>query len=173
MRQRFDQHDLADFARVDALLGRHESGIEPPHEADLQLDPRRFGRRDHLVAFPGVGRHGLFAQDVFAGLRGRDDNRPVKRGRSRHDDGVDPRIGQGLGVVGVGRVQLQFLASLLASLRDRLDQGDQARAGHAAGRKIPGVDHARSSTADDTDTQHGRTQPRVCRLPLLLNDVEG
>ena len=77
---------------------------------------------------PGVGRHRLFAQDVLAGLRGRDDDRPVKRGRSRHDDRVDPRIGQGLGVVGVGRVQLQFLAGLLAGLRHRFDQGDQARA---------------------------------------------
>ncbi len=95
---------------------------------------------------------------MLAGLRRRDDDRAVERGRSGHHDRADPRIGKGLFVVGVGRVQLQVLARSLASLRDRLDQGDQAGVGRPSRYKIASVDHPRSSTTDDADTYHGRSQ---------------
>jgi len=164
MRQRLDQHHAADFARLDPRFGRHESGIETPHKADLQLDACRFGRRHHLVAFPRVGRHRLFAQDVLAGSGCRHNDLAMKGGGRRHDDRADPWIGQRLGIIGPGGVQLQFPASRPANLRQRFDQSHQTGTRRAAGSEIAGVDHPRSSTADDTNPQHRRPSPCVCRL---------
>jgi len=65
-----DLLDLADAAAQDDLPGALVGRAEAQHLADHQHRPRGLGGRDHRVGV-GQGRgHGLFAQDVLAGLCG-------------------------------------------------------------------------------------------------------
>jgi hypothetical protein len=70
---------------------------------------------------------------VLAGSGCRHNDLAMKGGGRRHDDRADPWIGQRLGIIGPGGVQLQFPASRPANLRQRFDQSHQTGTRRAAG----------------------------------------
>ena len=76
--------------------------------------------------------------------------------------GTAARLGTGLRL-GFGggscfRLGCSRSRGLGGGFRHRLDHGDQARMGRPSRYEITGVNHPRSSTTDDADPDHGRSQ---------------
>ena len=113
MREGLHQDDVPDLSAVDPFLCGQEAVVVAAHEADLELHPGRAARGNHLVAFPHVHGHRLFAQHVLAGPRRLQDDCLVKGCRSDDDNRVDPRVGQGIGVVRVPRLDFELALRFL------------------------------------------------------------
>ncbi len=117
-------------------------------------------RGDHLVTLPHGHRHGFFAENVFAGLRGPQDDVLVKGRGGDHHDRVDPWVGQRIPVVGVPGLHFQLALRTLQSRHMRIRQRDQPGTSGSA-RKVSGMNHPGPAGAYDADTHPIRIRIHV------------
>ena len=98
-----DIGDFADSAAGDGFLDELNRGKVALAEARGEGAPGSPGSVQHTPAGAGVGRKGLFTQDMFACFKRRDRDPLVAVGRRRNDDGIDVFTPQEFFVVGTNR----------------------------------------------------------------------
>ena len=80
---------LANRAAVHQLLNFDKFGQRAPIVGHPQRNPRRFARRNHLLAFSKIERHRLLAVDGLACLRSHERVFLMHVRRRRHINGID------------------------------------------------------------------------------------
>jgi hypothetical protein len=120
-----DEVDVAEVAAVDDLLDLAHRGAEDERVADHEGEAARCGEVDELAGARGIGGHGLFDEDVLAGLERRLGD-PVVRADGRGDeDGLNGGVGEDLPEVGgdgyAGVAAPRLLEGLGPCVADPLD----------------------------------------------------
>ena len=144
----FDHGDIADRAGVDQFFSSSETLVESSHKAELELYTGYSAGLDHLVALFFIERHGLLAEDMFAGLRGGDHDVVVEAGGRYDDHCVDLGVLQGFIVIFVDVGNFNFARCGFQALCHRVAEGDELRAADVA-RIVSRVDHAGAAAADE------------------------
>ena len=86
--------EVSEVAGFEVGFGAEDAGISAAVVGHAEKAVGFARGTDHVVAGGGVGGHGFFHEDVFAGAKGGEGLRCVKIGRGCDVDGVDFRVGQ-------------------------------------------------------------------------------
>ena len=166
----FDGLDLADGAGANEIDGLEVGGLEVAAIGDHELDVGGFAGGDHPLTLGDIDGHGLFAEDVLAGL-GRANGEVGVHGVGQRDvDGVDSFVGDdGIEVVvgvdgGFGDSVVggdaEGLVAMAADERRDLGVGGIADAGHEDGGDAAEADDGVAGLAPGSLGKKGRSEAR-------------
>ena len=144
--------DLVDFAELavgDVLPDDLGLGALAADHAHLEKFAGGVARGDNLAAEVGVEAHGLFEEDVLAGLEGVDGDGGVEVVRHADGDGLDFGVGEKVVVVLVGLGDAVAFGLGLEGFGVDVAEGDDVRV-RDLGVGVR-VDRSNRSDADDAD----------------------
>ena len=148
-----DLNQIADGAAVQHFLGLLEALVMTAHEADLELDVVALAGFDHLFTFFHVHGHGLFAEDMLAGVGAVDHDAHVQVGGGNDDHCIHLGIGEDCMVIGEILGAAQFLGGSLCGGFD-----DVYTCNHFGALDLIDVvarmDHTGTAAADQADAQN-------------------
>ena len=158
--------DLADLSLGDHLLGQLVSLGQPLVLADHQKLALLVGDLHHLLAVGEGDGHGLFAEDVLAGLEGFDGQLRVGVVGGAYGNRVDCGIRQQFfcAVIGLAAV---FGGHVLGTGLGGIEEAHQLAVGVV--RVLGNMSHLGDlAAAQNTDFQHGKASPQTISRRLLL-----
>ena len=156
----------SDPAGAHALAHCAEEPVEAPVVADLEQHSGTLARLDGTARLGDVEGERLLAEDVLAGLRGRDDHVGMRVGRRRHEDGFDVFAREQ--ALGVERLR----AGLLRERSRRLghDVGDRGQPHTLQRGRVGGVNAGDLARADQAQRVHAAI---LSRQPSAASGVSG